>query len=238
MVPDVSTSLIKILARLIDDDGRLALPLIDVPEDWRDAAREVSPDATSVARDARLVDGVAALPEHGRSLAEWGWRQSAVTIVATTLPTLDIKKNAIRTKASAVLSIRTAPGLDSQELKKTVTDIVTRDPTGGVKVSVEQLRGTSDAWLYTPQGPAFDAADRAYTKAWGHKLVQIGIGGSIPFVALFARRFSHLPLILNGVLDPASSIHGPNESMDLGVFKKAIATNVCLLDELGSLKPG
>jgi acetylornithine deacetylase/succinyl-diaminopimelate desuccinylase-like protein len=237
MVPDATTSLVKILARLIDDDGRLALPLVDVPEDWRDAARKVSPDARSVARDARLVDGVAALPEHGRSLAEWGWRQSAVTIVATTLPTPDVKKNAIRAQASAVLSVRVAPGLDARDLKAAITEIVTRDPTGGVKVSVKQLRGTSDAWLYTPEGPAFAAADRAYTKAWGHGLVQIGIGGSIPFVALFARRFGHLPLILNGVLDPASSIHGPNESMDLGVFKKAIATNVYLLDELSRLDP-
>jgi acetylornithine deacetylase/succinyl-diaminopimelate desuccinylase-like protein len=123
-------------------------------------------------------------------------------------------------------------------MKKAITDIVTKHPTGGVKVTVTELPAASDAWLYTPKGPAFDAADRAYTKAWGHNLVQIGIGGSIPFVALFARRFSHLPLILNGVLDPASSIHGPNESMDLGVFKKAIATNVYLLDELGSLTPG
>ena len=238
MVPDVSTALVKILARLIDDDGRLALPLLDVPEDWRTAAREVSPDARSVAHDAHLIDGVAALPEHGRSLAEWAWRQSAITIVATTLPTPDIKKNAIRTKAAAVLSVRVAPGITRDELKAAITDIVTRNPTGGVKVTVTQLPGAADGWLYTPQGPAFDAADRAYEKAWGHQLVQIGIGGSIPFVALFARRFSHLPLILNGVLDPASSIHGPNESMDLAVFKKAIATNVYLLDELSRLSTG
>ena len=65
--------------------------------------------------------------------------------------------------------------------------------------------------------------------------MQIGIGGSIPFVALFGRRYSHLPLILNGVLDPESSIHGPNESMHIGVFEKAIAANVYLLDELGDL---
>ena len=63
----------------------------------------------------------------------------------------------------------------------------------------------------------------------------MGIGGSIPFVALFGHRCGHFPLILNGVLDPESSIHGPNESMHLGVFQKAIATNVYLLDELGAL---
>jgi acetylornithine deacetylase/succinyl-diaminopimelate desuccinylase-like protein len=232
VAPDAATSLIKILARLIDDDGRLALPPVEVPEAWRAAASEVAPGADAIARAAGLIDGVTPLPEHGRPLTEWAWRQSAVTVVATTLPTPDVKKNAIRGKASAILSVRLAPGAHRDDVKAAITEIVTREPVGGVKVTVDQLRGASEPWLYEPSGPAFDAADRAYEKAWGHKLVQVGIGGSIPFVALFARRFSHLPLILNGVLDPASSIHGPNESMDLGVFKKAIATNVYLIDEL------
>ena len=63
-----------------------------------------------------------------------------------------------------------------------------RDAPGGVKVTVTFSEGPSGAWLYTPQGPAFDAADRAYTKAWGRSLLQVGIGGAIPFVALFGRR--------------------------------------------------
>ena len=66
-------------------------------------------------------------------------------------------------------------------------------------------------------------------------MVQVGIGGSIPFVALFGRRFGDLPLILNGVMDPQTVAHGPNESLHLGVFKKAISANVYLLDELGAL---
>jgi acetylornithine deacetylase/succinyl-diaminopimelate desuccinylase-like protein len=88
---------------------------------------------------------------------------------------------------------------------------------------------------YKPEGPAFAAADRAHEKAWGRKLLQIGVGGSIPFVALFGRRYGTLPLILNGVMNPLSSPHGPNESLHLGVFRKAILANVYLLDELSAL---
>jgi len=95
--------------------------------------------------------------------------------------------------------------------------------------------GGGDSWLYEPKGPAFPAADRAYEKAWGQKLLSIGVGGSIPFVAMFGRRFSDLPLILNGVMDPKTGAHGPNESMDLGVFRKAIRANVHLYAELGAL---
>ena len=72
-------------------------------------------------------------------------------------------------------------------------------------------------------------------KSWGSPLVQVGVGGSIPFVALFGRRFGNLPLILNGVMDPLTTAHGPNESMHLGIFRKAIDANIYLLDELSQL---
>ena len=157
-----------------------------------------------------------------------GLASAAVTILSTTLPTPDRKKNALRDSAAATLSVRVAPGQTREAIKALITDALTRDPPGGVRLRVTERPGGSNAWLYSPEGPAFEAADRAYEKAWGHPLVQIGIGGSIPFVALFGRRYGHLPLILNGVLDPASSIHGPNESMDLGVFEKGAITESCV----------
>ena len=114
-------------------------------------------------------------------------------------------------------------------------EVLLVDPPGGVKVTVEEEGWSGEGWLYTPKGPAFEAADRAYEKAWGSPLVQVGVGGSIPFVALFGRRYGDLPLILNGVMDPMTTAHGPNESLHLGVFEKAIMANVYLLDELGAL---
>ncbi len=36
-------------------------------------------------------------------------------------------------------------------------------------------------------------------------------------------------------MDPRTGAHGPDESMDLGVFRRAIAANVHLLAELGAL---
>ncbi len=102
-------------------------------------------------------------------------------------------------------------------------------------MSLKEEGWSGEGWLYTPKGPAFPAADRAYEKAWGLKLVQVGVGGSIPFVAIFGERFGDLPLILNGVMDPETTAHGPNESMHLGVFRKACLANVYLYDELGAL---
>ena len=235
MVPDVGIALMKLIGRLTDDDGRLLHGRMDVPEEWRADAWNV-PLTTEVIREgAHLLEGVDPLPLRGRPAAEWMWRQPALTVVATTLPTRDRKKNALRTQASATLSVRVAPGQKVETLFGLLRDALTTNVPAGVRVDVRVGDQASEGWLYSPRGPAFAAADRAYTRAWGRPLLQVGVGGSIPFVALFGRRFGDLPLILNGVMDPNTTAHGPNESLHLGLFKKAIAANIYLYDELAGL---
>jgi len=102
---------------------------------------------------------------------------------------------------------------------------------------VRQLQGVK-GWAYAAEGPAFDAAGRAYRQAFGADLVKIGVGGSIPFITLFADQFPDTPLILNGVMDPQTGAHGPNESMHVGLFAKVVAANVLLLDELAATLGG
>ncbi|MEZ4317083.1 MAG: M20/M25/M40 family metallo-hydrolase [Myxococcota bacterium] len=235
MVPDVSLALCKLVSRLVDDDGRPRIGLVEVDAARKDSAGKMPITAEVIREGAHLIDGVDPLPVRGRSIAEWMWWQPAITVVATTMPTPDRKANALRSKGSVTLSVRVAPDQDPEALYGLLEAELLRDPPGGVKVSVAKGGWSGGGWLYTPKGEAFAAADRAYVKAWGHELVQVGVGGSIPFVALFGRRFGDLPLILNGVMDPLTTAHGPNESMHLGVFRKAIAANVYLLDELSRL---
>lgn len=234
MAPDVSTALVKLLARLVDDDGRMALARLDIPEAWRQETQHIVTD-DAVRQGAGLVPGVNPLPHRGRTPAEWLWRQPAVMILSTTLPRADEAKNALRSRASATLSIRLAPGQRREDIRAELEAVLTTDVPGGVRVTLQDRPAHADSWLYSPSGPVFEAADRAYEKAWGHALLPIGVGGSIPFVALFGRRFGDLPLILNGVMDPATGAHGPNESLHLGVFQKAILANLYLLDELAGV---
>jgi acetylornithine deacetylase/succinyl-diaminopimelate desuccinylase-like protein len=237
MAPDPTMALFQLVARLVDDDGRLKVARVDVDAARKAAAKTVPLTTDTIREGAHLLDGVDPLPERDRTAAEWLWWQPAVTVVATTLPTRAQKKNAIRRRASATLSIRLAPGQTGDEVLAAIRSVLLVDPPGGVKVALDVKEGWGGAWLYRPKGPAFEAADRAYVQGWGRPLVQVGIGGSIPFVAMFGRRFEKLPLILNGVLDPLSTAHGPNESLHLGVFEKMLVTNVHLYAELGALAP-
>jgi len=235
MVPDVSTALMQLVSRLVDSDGRMRVGRVEVPPQWSEAAWNVPLTTDVIRTGAHLIQGVDPLPDRGTPPAEWMWRQPALTVVATTLPSPEVKKNALRRSASAILSVRLAPGQTAEEMLAILKAVLLVEPPGGVKVSLKEEGWSGEGWLYTPKGAAFEAADRAYEKAWGHKLVEVGVGGSIPFVALFGRRYGDLPLILNGVMDPQTTAHGPNESLHLGVFEKAVAANVYLFDELGAL---
>jgi acetylornithine deacetylase/succinyl-diaminopimelate desuccinylase-like protein len=235
MVPDPATALFLLIARLLDEHGRFALGRREVPADFREGAALSPPSREVIRRAARLLEGVEPLPDEGRPPAEWLWRQPALTILSTTLPRPDEQKNAIRRRASATLSIRLAPGQTGAEMQTLLEEVLLPEPPGGVRVSLVAAPGGAESWLYEPSGPVFDAVDRAYEKGFGRRLLRVGIGGSIPFVALFGRRFNHLPLVLNGVMDPETGAHGPNESLHLGVFEKAVITNVYLLDELSRL---
>jgi cysteinylglycine-S-conjugate dipeptidase len=232
VAPDPATTLIALLARMVDEDGRLRLARRTIDPTWLASSRDVPLTAEVIRSGARLLEGVAPLPDRGLTPAAWAWREPAVTVLSTTFPAPGSEKNAIRKSASAKLSLRIAPGQTSDDLFAAIETELQRDVPGGLAVKLVKLPGAASSWDYVAKGPAFDAADRAYEIAWGRAPLRVGLGGSIPFVALFGKRFSRLPLILNGVIDPDTGAHGPNESMHVGVYTKTVKANVHLYAEL------
>ena len=76
-------------------------------------------------------------------------------------------------------------------------------------------------------GPAYDALRRAFTEAFGREPVDMGAGGSIPFLAAFAERFPKASLLLTGAADPTSNAHSENESVDVEDLRRS-----CLAEAL------
>ena len=89
----------------------------------------------------------------------------------------------------------------------------------GLELRFRALEG-APAWQTDPTGPAFDAARRALRAGFGAEPVLMGVGGSIPFVGPFADAFGGIPALLLGPADPHSRIHGENESLHLGDWRK------------------
>ena len=68
--------------------------------------------------------------------------------------------------------------------------------------------------------------------------VDIGVGGSIPFVAAFAERFPDAAILVTGVEDPDTRAHGANESLHLGEFENVCVAEAALLARLGAMGRG
>jgi len=71
-------------------------------------------------------------------------------------------------------------------------------------------------------GAAHEAARDALREAWeGVESVNIGLGGSIPFIAEFQRLFPDASVLVTGVEDPDSREQDGDESLDMAMFARA-----------------
>jgi acetylornithine deacetylase/succinyl-diaminopimelate desuccinylase-like protein len=71
-------------------------------------------------------------------------------------------------------------------------------------------------------------------EGWGTEAVDIGSGGTIPFVKAFADAYPDARILLWGVEDPDGRAHGANESILLEDFRKACVAEAILLERLAS----
>ena len=62
--------------------------------------------------------------------------------------------------------------------------------------------------------------------------IDMGMGGSIPFIAEFAAAFPQAKILVTGVEDPATQAHSVNESLHLGVLERAAIAEALLLANL------
>ena len=92
-----------------------------------------------------------------------------------------------------------------------------------------------------PRWTGFDASGWAaadalatMTEAYGREAVEIGAGGSIPFIADLVELFPGAQILITGVEDPDSRAHSPNESVHLPTFQRAILSEALLLSRLNA----
>ncbi|GLI03451.1 dipeptidase [Phytohabitans aurantiacus] len=220
LVPDALTVLVKLLATLHDDDGTVVVEglvspggaVVDYPEDRLRA-------------EASVLDGVSFVGT-GR-LTERLWTKPALSILGVDAPRTSEAPNALVPSAKAKLSLRLAPGDEPKSAYAAVKAHLEKHVPWGAQVEVT-FEHDGEPCVIDATGPMFDAARDAFRTAWdGVSPVDIGVGGSIPFIATFQEMFPGAAILVTGVEDPHSLAHGPNESLHLGEFAR-----VCLAETL------
>jgi acetylornithine deacetylase/succinyl-diaminopimelate desuccinylase-like protein len=228
-VPDALMALAQLITSLHDGNGDVAVPglvsgtaaPLDMPE-------------ARFRKESGVLDSVGLIGT-GR-LVERLWTRPAISILGIDAPPTDNAPNAIVPVAKAKFSVRIAPGDSAQLVFDSVArHLQTHAPWGAeVTVTLEQL---GEPCSIDATGPAFDAARAAFTEAWGTAPVDVGMGGSIPFIATFQEIFPKASILVTGVEDPDSNPHGPNENLHLGEFERACTAEALLLSKLAALKP-
>jgi acetylornithine deacetylase/succinyl-diaminopimelate desuccinylase-like protein len=123
--------------------------------------------------------------------------------------------------------LRLAPGQDVAAARAALIHHLESHVPWGAQVSVTP-GSMGEPFALATSGPAYEAFRSAFAAAWGRPTVEMGVGGSIPFVAAFAARYPDATILLTGIADDKSRAHGPDESVDLddlrrGILAEAIA---------------
>jgi acetylornithine deacetylase/succinyl-diaminopimelate desuccinylase-like protein len=223
-VGDALTGLCRLLATLHDDAGDVAVAGLH-------CGTSPAPDLDEAVfrSEAGLCPG-AVLIGSG-TLPERLWHRPALSVIGIDAPSTAQASNVLLPRARAKLSLRLAPGDDPARALQALTDHLRDNAPWGAEVVVTPGAAGSPFELET-SGSAYDVARAVFAEAYGNDAVESGIGGSIPFIAEFARTYPGATVLVTGVGDPASRWHGIDESLHLGMWQKACLAEALLLDRL------
>jgi acetylornithine deacetylase/succinyl-diaminopimelate desuccinylase-like protein len=219
--PDALIVLARLLATLHDDDGNVAVEgLLHGDADPLDLTEE----------ELRFQAGVLPSVEQigDGTLTARMWRKPAISVVALDAPPIGKAINQLVPVARAKVSMRIAPGEDpGRALDALVAHLESHVPWGAEVTVTRGAQG--EAFDLDTTGPVYDAFRQAFVEAWGAEAVEIGVGGSIPFVAAFARLYPDATIVLTGIADPLSRAHGPDESQDRDELRRGMLAEAIVL---------
>jgi acetylornithine deacetylase/succinyl-diaminopimelate desuccinylase-like protein len=228
-VPDALTVLARLIATLHDEHGEVAVEglvgregaPVDYPED-------------RFRHEAGLLDSVELIGKG--TITDRIWTKPAIAVLGIDAPRTFEAANALQPAAKAKISVRLAPGDDPKSAYAAIRTHLERNVSWGAQLEVT-LEADGAPCVIDATGPAFDAARAAFRAAWdGVAPVDMGVGGSIPFIATFQELFPEAAILVTGVEDPYAGAHGPNESLHLGEFEKVCVAEAFLLRNVAALR--
>lgn len=225
-VLDAPTLLSRLIATLHDDEGSVAIEGLV-------AYDEATVDLTEgeYRADASVLDGVK-LAGTG-SIASRMWTKPALSIIGFDAPAVEMASNTLLPRARAKFSLRLAPGQVPAEAMEAVRRHVQAHAPFGAKV-VFTPGESGSSYLTDRSSAAAGYAMWALGESWGVPAVEMGIGGSIPFISDLAEVYPESQILVTGVEDPDSRAHSANESLHIGDFRNAVVAEALLLARLNS----
>lgn len=235
-VIDPLAALCKLIGTLHDDTGKVVVEgfyegVRNHSQKEKDNIKELNYTEEKLRKESGMLDSVKVAGDPSRAVLEKIWLLPAITIIALDAAERKNSANKVLPSATARISVRIVSDQDPAHVLKSLKAHLTKHVPYGASIAFSNEEEIKP-WVCVPEGPVFEAAERALKLGYNHHPVLVGCGGSIGFVEPFAKAFGGAPAILVGVEDPYTNAHGENESLCLSDFKKSILSLVHLLFEL------
>ncbi|CAN5314521.1 dipeptidase [soil metagenome] len=225
VVPDAVTTLVRLLATLHDDRGDVAVAGLHSGQ-----AADVDYPEDRIRAESGISDGVELIGSG--SAVERLWTKPAISIIGFDATRTVDASNTLIPVARATVSVRLAPGDDATSAMGCLREHLEKHTPWGAKMTFHEGE-TGQPTQINADGPAYDAARAAFREAWdGTEPIDIGVGGSIPFIAAFNTAFPDAAVLVTGVEDPDTRAHGANEGLHLAEFERVCLAEAFLLHHL------
>ena len=225
VAPDALTTLCRLLATLHHPDGSVAVAGLVAS-----AAADLDYPEARVRAESSMLDGVRQLGTG--SVVSRLWNAPAIAVIGLDAPTVAASSNTLVPVARAKVSLRVPPGTDAAAALHALTEHLHANVPWGAHLTIVAGE-TGQPYAIDATGPAYDAARSSFRDAWhGTEPVDMGMGGSIPFIAEFARAFPDASVLVTGVEDPDTRAHGIDEGLHLAEFERVCLAETLLLARL------
>lgn len=215
--------LCKLIADITDADGRITIPgFYDDVEELSDTEKAMLAQVPfSEAKYKQAIDVDELFGEKGYSTLE---RNSC-------RPSFDVcgiwggytgegAKTVLPSKAYAKLSCRLVPNQQPDKITRLMIDYLESVAPRYVKIKVVH-KHDGDAYVCPIDLPAYKAAEKGFTIAFGKQPLAVRRGGSIPIIPAFEKILGMKSVLMGFGLE-RNAIHSPNESFGLDMFYTGI----------------
>lgn len=160
------------------------------------------------------------------------WNEPTLTVTGMDIPPVSEASNTLLPSVRARLSLRIPPNVDATVAAENIIQFLHEHVPFGAELTCDDVNVGQGYQVADDE--ASEQVREAMALAWSAKVVDIGVGGSIPFIASFAEAFPAASVLVTGVEDPDSRAHSPNESLHVGAFEKAIVAQTLFLSSMAS----
>jgi acetylornithine deacetylase/succinyl-diaminopimelate desuccinylase-like protein len=229
LVPDSLMTLARVIASLHDDEGNVVVKGLVSGQ-----AADVEYPEERLRAESGAVAGIRWIGSG--PIVERMWTKPAISITGLDAPQVFGASNTLVPAARARISMRIAPGDTTANAIECLRNHLEEHLPWGAELGFTVV-DTGEAIAIDATGPAYDVAREAFTQAWdGVAPVDMGVGGSIPFIELFLRTFPDASVLVTGVEDPDTRAHGANEGLHLAEFERVCLAEALLLAKLADLR--